>query len=172
MIIRPEKQGDEVAIEQVTHAAFAEKPYSDQTEPIIIRRLREAGALALSLVAEMDGQIVGHVAFSAVTIDGEDKGWLGLGPVSVKPGLQRKGIGSQLIREGLARVREMGAKGCVLEGDPNYYKRFGFQPYQGLIYHGSPSPEFFMALAFYEDVPHGSVEYHSAFYNNRMQKEK
>lgn len=166
MIIRAEKQGDEVAIEQVTRAAFAERPYSDQTEPIIVRRLREEGALTLSLVAETDGQIVGHVAFSAVTIDGEGEGWLGLGPVSVKPGLQRKGIGSQLIREGLAQIRAMGARGCVLEGGPKYYQRFGFQSYPGLTYHGAPAPEFFMALPFYEEVPQGSVEYHPAFYNS------
>lgn len=166
MIIRPEKQGDEAVIEQVTRAAFAKLRYSDQTEPIIIRRLREAGGLALSLVAEMDGQVVGHVAFSRVTVDGEDKGWLGLGPISVKPELQRKGIGSLLIRAGLAQIRAGGVKGCVLEGDPNYYKRFGFKSYPGLTYHGAPSPEFFMALPFYEDAPQGSVEYHPVFYNS------
>jgi putative acetyltransferase len=166
MIVRPERQADENAIERVTCAAFAGKAYSDQTEAIIVRRLREAGALSLSLVAEQDGQIIGHVAFSAVTIDGQDQGWLGLGPVSVLPEWQRQGIGSTLIREGLARIRSMGAYGCVVEGDPNYYARFGFQPLPGLTYHGSPAVEYFMALPFIEEYPKGPVEYHQAFYNS------
>jgi putative acetyltransferase len=82
------------------------------------------------------------------------------------PELQRQGIGSKLIREGLSLIREKGAKGCVLEGDPGYYQRFGFKAYPGLVYEGSPAPEYFMALPFYNKVPIGKVEFHWAFYRN------
>jgi putative acetyltransferase len=115
MIIRPEKPNDAMAIEQIIIAAFKGKPYSDQTEHLIINRLREAGKLSLSLVAEADGKIVGHVAFSVVTINGENKEWYGLDPVSVVPELQKQGIGTKLITEGLSLIRERDAKGCVLE---------------------------------------------------------
>jgi putative acetyltransferase len=164
MKIRPESPQDINAIEQITIAAFDSKLYSQQTENFIVNGLREAGAMTVSLVAEMDGKIVGHIAFSLVTINGENQGWYGLGPVSVLPELQRQGIGSKLIREGLSLIREKGAKGCVLEGDPGYYQRFGFKSYPGLFYEGSPAPEYFMALPFYNDVVQGKVEYHKAFY--------
>jgi putative acetyltransferase len=164
MKIRPESPQDINAIEQITVAAFNRKAYSQQTEHFIVNGLREAGAMTVSLVAEMDGKIVGHIAFSPVTINGENQGWYGIGPVSVLPELQRQGIGSKLIREGLSLIREKGAKGCVLEGDPGYYQRFGFKSYPGLFYEGSPAPEYFMALPFYNDVVQGKVEYHKAFY--------
>jgi putative acetyltransferase len=166
MKIRHEAPQDISAIEKITIAAFGGKPYSDQTEHLIINRLREARAMSVSLVAEMDGKVVGHVAFSVVTINGEDKGWYGLGPVSVSPELQKQGIGSKLIGKGLSIIREKGAKGCVLEGNPAYYQRFGFKAYPGLFYEGAPSPEYFMALPFYDDVPEGKVEFHRAFYIN------
>jgi len=164
MIIRPETSQDVNAIEQVTIAAFDGRPYGDGTEHLIINRLRDMGAMSLSLVAEMDGKVVGHVAFSVVTINGEDIGWYGLGPVSVVPELQKQGIGSQLIKEGLSLIKEKGAKGCVLEGSPVYYQRFGFKAYPGLFYEGAPALEYFMALPFYENVPQGKVEFHKAFY--------
>jgi putative acetyltransferase len=164
MKIRTETPQDINAIEQITIAAFDDKPYTDGTEHLIINRLREAGAMFLSLVAEVDGKVVGHVAFSVVTINGEDIGWYGLGPVSVSPELQKQGIGSKLIREGLSLIKEKGAKGCVLEGDPGYYQRFGFKNYPGLFYEGAPDPKYFMALPFYADVPEGKVEFHKAFY--------
>lgn len=164
MRIRPETPQDINEIEQVTIAAFDGKPYSDQTEHLMINHLRESGAMSLSLVAETDGKIVGHVAFSIVTINGEDRGWYGLGPVSVLPELQKQGVGAKLIREGLSLIREQGAKGCVLEGDQGYYQRFGFKPYPGLFYEGTPDPKNFMALPFYDEVPEGKVEFHKAFY--------
>jgi putative acetyltransferase len=165
MKIRPETPQDISVIEQITIAAFDGKPYSDQTEHLIVSRLRAAGALTVSLVAEIEGKVVGHVAFSVVIINGEDIGWYGLGPVSVSPELQKHGIGSKLIREGLFLIQQKGAKGCVLEGDPAYYQRFGFKAYPGLFYEGTPSPEYFMALPFYDDVQGGKVEFHKSFYN-------
>ena len=166
VLIRSEQPTDHDAIEQVTIAAFDDKWYSDQTEHLIVNRLRDAGAMTVSLVAEVDGRVVGHVAFSVVTINGEDKGWFGLGPVSVSREMQKQAIGSKLIREGLSQIKEKGAKGCVLEGDPEYYQRFGFKNHPDLVYEGTPDPKYFMALPFYDTVPKGRVEFHKAFYNN------
>ncbi len=164
ILIRPEEAKDVEAISQVTYDAFLGKFSDHPTEHLIVDGLRDAGMLTLSLVAEVDGKVVGHVAFSPVTINEKYIDWFGLGPISVIPELQKQGIGSKLIREGLAKLRELGAKGCVLEGSPAYYQRFGFKPYAGLTYHAAPAPEFFMALPFYGDVPRGAVEYHKSFY--------
>ena len=81
MIIRKETTSDIEAISQVTKAAFRTLPISNQTEQFIIEALRAAGALTLSLVAEIDGRVVGHIAFSPVTISDGSKNWYGLGPV-------------------------------------------------------------------------------------------
>ena len=164
ILIRSERATDIAVISRVTYAAFLGKFSDHPTEHLIVDGLREAGALTLSLVAEVDGKIVGHVAFSPVTINDEFIDWYGLGPVSVIPEVQKQGIGAKLIRAGLSLLRERGAKGCVLEGSPKYYQRFGFKSYAGLTYHGSPGSEFFMALPFYDEVPIGKVEYHKAFY--------
>ena len=164
ILIRTETSLDIDEISRITYAAFLGKFSDHPTEHLIVSGLREAGALSLSLVAEVDGKIVGHVAFSPVTVNDIFIDWYGLGPISVAPGYQKQGIGSKLIREGLTRLRELGARGCVLEGSPAYYQRFGFKPIPGLTYHASPAPEFFMALPFGEDVPLGKVEYHRAFY--------
>lgn len=164
MIIRIETTDDVKGIEEVTLAAFTGLFSDNPTEHLIVSGLREAGALSLSLIAEIDRKIVGHAAFSTVTIDGKDQGWYGLGPISVLPELQKQGIGSALIHEGLARLRVMNARGCVLEGSPKYYQRFGFKSYPGLIYEFAPAPEYFMALPFDKEAPAGKVEYHKAFY--------
>ena len=164
ILIRSEQLEDIEVISKVTYAAFLGKFSDHPTEHLIVGGLRDAGMLTLSLVAEVDGKIVGHVAFSPVTINDKSADWYGLGPISVIPELQKQGIGSKLIREGLSLLKERGAKGCVLEGSPKYYQRFGFKSYPGLTYHGSPAPEFFMALLFYDEVPIGKVEYHKAFY--------
>lgn len=164
ILIRAEKPTDKDDIEKITLAAFADKPYSNQTEHLIVNALREAGALTLSLVAEVNGKVLGHIGFSKVTINGEDLDWYGIGPVSVSPEIQKQGVGSKLINEGLILIRELGAKGCVLEGSPEYYRRFGFKSYPGLIYEGAPAPEYFMALPFYNEIPQGKVQFHKSFY--------
>lgn len=134
IIIRPETAADIDAISAVTEAAFQNHPYSRQTEPFIIHALRKAGVMTVSLVAETDGKVVGHVAFSPVKISDGSSGWYGLGPVSVLPELQRQGIGKALIREGLSRLKVAGANGCMLVGDPGYYQRFGFRNFPELIH--------------------------------------
>lgn len=162
MILRNETAGDVESIAEVTIAAFADHSVSNQTEQFIIKALRAAGALALSLVAEVDGRVVGHVAFSAVSISDGAEGWYGLGPVSVLPEMQRQGIGKSLVNEGLSRLKKLGGAGCMLVGDPEHYKRFGFKNYPQLVYEGVPQ-EYFLALPFNEKVPQGNVVFHEAF---------
>lgn len=164
ILIRHEKETDIESIEKVTMDAFAGKSYSNQTEHLVVNELRKAGALTLSLVAEVDEKVVGHIGFSLVTINEKEINWYGIGPVSVAPEFQKQGIGSKLVRDGLNKIKEAGARGCVLEGSPEYYGRFGFKNYPELMYEGAPAPEYFMALPFYEDVPKGKVEFHKAFY--------
>lgn len=164
VLIRSERPTDKDAIQKVTLAAFAGKSYSNQTEHLIINALRDDGALCLSLVAEMNGEVVGHIGFSLVMINGKEIDWYGIGPVSVSPQYQLHGIGTKLLKDGLTNIREVGAKGCVLEGSPEYYQRFGFKTYPDLFYEGAPAPEYFMALPFYEEVPKGRVEFHKSFY--------
>lgn len=160
MIIRPELPQDAAAIRALTTAAFATAPHASGTEAQIIDDLRKAGDLHLSLVAEQDGRLVGHVAFSPAQIAGA-RGWVGLGPVSVLPDHQRAGVGSALIRAGLAQLKAGGVAGCVVLGDPGYYCRFGFAR-GGLRYPGPP-PEYFQQLAFLPDPPSGIVSYAPAF---------
>ena len=154
--------GEDAAITALIEEAFASAEHSDGTEAQIVERLRKASALTLSLIAEDDGEIVGHVAFSPVTVNGQAAGWFGLGPVAVRPDLQRKGIGDALVSEGLANLVAYGAAGCVVLGDPKYYGRFGFATKPSLRFPGPPA-EYFQALAFGGDVPSGTVAYHPAF---------
>ncbi|HEV7246844.1 MAG TPA: N-acetyltransferase [Shinella sp.] len=163
MIIRPERAGDIDAIRALTETAFKTAPHADGTEHIIIDRLRAAGALTLSLVAEADGAVVGHVAFSPVSVSDGSPDWYGLGPIAVDPARQGEGIGSGLVREGLARLKALGAAGCVLLGDPVYYGRFGFAPDPKLTLDGVP-PEYFMRVAFSPVYGGGTVSYHPGFY--------
>ncbi len=162
MIIRNEKKSDIEAISEITIAAFENNPYSKHTEQFIISALRAANALAVSLVAEIEGRVVGHIAFSPVTISGHSCDWYGLGPISVLPDFQKQGIGKSLVREGLRLLRASGAKGCALVGDPGYYKRFGFRNLPDLILEGVP-PENFLALLFGENKAHGVVVFHEGF---------
>jgi putative acetyltransferase len=162
MIIRPETSSDIEAIAKIHIAAFANHPYSRQTEHLIVNVLRENHALAVSLVAEEKGEIVGHIAFSLIQIDGRACPWYILGPVGVRPDRQRQGIGQALVREGLQALRQLGAEGCVLVGDPAFYKRFGFVPNPALV-HGDVPPQFCLCLPLSDRVPPGRVIYHTAF---------
>lgn len=162
MLIRDETDTGIPAITAVTIAAFKTLDISNQTEHFIVEALRAAKALTVSLVAELDGRVVGHIAFSPVTLSDGTPGWYGLGPVSVLPELQRQGIGTALIQAGLARLKALGAQGCCLVGHPSYYGRFGFRNVEGLGYEGVP-PEAFFALAFSGPLPQGNVTFHEAF---------
>ena len=160
--IRPEASGEKAAIFALTEAAFASMPYSDGDEPELVNRLRKDGDLTLSLVAEDAERIVGHIAFSPVTITDGARDWYGLGPVSVWPELQRAGIGSALINRGIADMRALGAKGIVLLGSNEYYPRFGFKCEPQLTYPGGPA-EYFQALLLDGELPSGEVTFAPAF---------
>lgn len=161
--IRAERPDDATTIHTLTDTAFRGLPFSNGAEARIVDALRAAGALTLSLVATTDdGDIVGHVALSPVTIDGAAGDWHGLGPVSVWPDRQRTGVGQALIREGLRRLQAMGAGGCVLLGDPAYYRRFGFANDPALRHPGAPSWAF-QRLTLNGPPPTGDVRFHPAF---------
>lgn len=160
--IRSECTEDGAAIAAVTEAAFLDAPHTSHTEQFIVAALRRAGALSVSLVAEADGQVIGHVALSPVTISDGSTGWFGLGPVSVLPAWQGRRVGSQLIHEALRVLRASGARGCVLLGDPRYYSRFGFFPDVRLVLPGVPA-EYFQVLSWGRDMPNGTVTFHDAF---------
>jgi putative acetyltransferase len=162
MIVRPETPADTVSIRAVTDDAFIGVEHSSQTEGAIVDALRNAGALSLSLVAEQGGSIIGHVGFSPVLIDGEDRGWFGLGPVSVSPSVQRSGVGSALIQEGLKVLARDGAQGCVVLGDPAYYGRFGFTSAHALRY-GEVPAEYFQSMVLTGEPAAGEVTYHAGF---------
>ena len=162
MIIRNETSSDIEAISKVTIAAFKNLAISNHTEQYIINALRDANALTISLVAEVCGQVVGHIAFSPVTISDGSLNWYGLGPISVLPEYQKQGIGKSLMHEGLSLLKAMGGKGCALVGDPNYYERFGFRNNLDLIHDGIPQ-EVFLVLPFDKTIPQGTVVFHEGF---------
>ncbi len=162
IVIRKEKDADVDAITGVTIAAFKTLEISNQTEQFIIKELRAAEALTVSLVAELDGRLIGHIAFSPVTISDGTRNWYGLGPVSVLPEHQRKGIGKSLIQEGLSRLKDLNAQGCCLVGHPAYYTKFGFKNIPGLVHEGVPE-EVFLSLPFAEHIPQGNVTFHEGF---------
>lgn len=123
MIIRRETAGDVAAIRQVIRAAF-----EGDDEANLVDRLRGDGDLILSLVAEQDGQIVGHVAFSrlSITNDSHVTPGVSLAPVGVLPEMQRKGAGCALIEAGHDQLRHAGETVSFVLGDPAYYSRFGY----------------------------------------------
>jgi len=162
MDIRNEHPTDAAAVRALVTTAFAGAPHSSGTEAAIVDALRLAGALTLSLVAEERNGIVGHVAFSPVTIDGGAGAWFGLGPVAVMPEAQGRGIGCRLISDGLDRLRCLGAMGCVVLGEPDYYGRFGFESDPALFYPGVPA-RYFQRLIFAGPAPRGEVAYHDGF---------
>lgn len=162
MQIVQERPGDAAVIGELTDAAFQGKAYSSGTEVKIVDALRAADALTLSLVMIEDGRITGHAAFSPVTINSQFEEWYGLGPVSVWPHRQKQGIGQVLIRDGLSRLKSMGAAGCILVGDPEYYRRFGFQHDVRMRYRDIPQV-YFQCLSFNGRIPEGEAEFHPAF---------
>ncbi len=161
MIVRDETRTDVATIRALVAAAFVDAPHSNGSEANIIDRLRADGALSVSLVAEEDGAVVGHVAFSPVSIGGE-AGWYGLGPLAVAPSHRKRGIGAALVNAGLDRLHALGAKGCVVLGDPAYYGRFGFGHDPGVRLANVP-PQYFQRLAIRGEPLVGLVEYHAAF---------
>ena len=162
MLIRYEAPDDFDAIHDLTSTAFKPMPYSNGTEAEIIRRLRAAGDLTISLVVEEGGEILGHVAFSPVTIDGAHGGWFGLGPISVKPERQRQGIGMALITKGLELLNAMGASGCALIGNPDIYSRVGFSS-DGQLKYLDLDTRLVQRIVFRGSPPGGTLQFAPAF---------
>ncbi len=162
IIIRDETVADFDNITHVTIEAFKTLEISNSTEQFIIEALRAAKALTVSLVAEKDNCVIGHIALSPVTISDGTQNWYGLGPISVLPKYHRKGVGKSLIHEGLSQLKNLNAQGCCLVGHPDYYKKFGFKNISGLVLEAVPE-EVFLALPFSEHIPQGKVTFHEGF---------
>jgi len=169
IVIRSETDTDIDVIREVTVSAFRTLEISGHTEQFIIEALRAAGSLTLSLVAEVNGRVAGHIAFSSVTISDGSRNWYGLGPVSVLPEYQRQGIGTALMEEGLSRLKGLNARGVCVVGHPDYYRKFGFKNVPGLVLEGVPQ-EVFFALSFDGQFPRGTVTFHEAFKVDRQQE--
>lgn len=157
--IRQEKPGEEEAIRDLVAQAFAPMPYGDENDQHIVGRLRDAGALVLSLLAVSGKTVIGQVALSPATI-GSGR-YLCLGPVAVLPEHQGKGIGSDLIHHALGVAQAYGRDGVVLMGNPAYYERFGFKRYPAVTYDGEGA-EYVQILPIGAD-PAGAVTFHRAF---------
>jgi len=124
MRIRPEEPSDRLAVRAVNEAAFGSSLEAD-----IVERLHKNSESVVSLVAEVDSEICGHIMLSPVTINSNGSIQLiGLGPMAVLPNHQRQGIGSNLVHEGLSQCRTKGFSAVVVLGHPEYYPRFGFAP--------------------------------------------
>lgn len=160
--IRKEQLSDVGSIEALVRESFSSAPHSGFNEHLIVNGLRKAGALSISLTAVTSQKLVGYVAISPVTISDGTPGWYGLGPICVKPDEQGKGIGSQLMRESLQKLKSIGARGCVVLGEPEYYGRFGFKHRPELTLADVPQ-EYFQAILLEGELPHGKVMYPPAF---------
>jgi putative acetyltransferase len=166
MEIRPEQAADIGAVRAVNRAAF-----ETATEADLVDALREQAKPIVSLVADDDGSIVGHILFSPVTLSGhEELRIMGLAPMAVLPAVQRRGIGSALVRAGLESCRRLGCCALVVLGHPEYYPRFGFTPASrfGIGSEYEVPDEVFMALELEPGALHdrsGTIRYHPAFAN-------
>lgn len=154
------------AIRELTRDAFRTMPFADGDEHELIDALRSAGALTVSLVAEHDDCIVGHIAIAPASAADHSTDWYAIGPVSVSPGFQRRGVGTRLVNAGLQRLIGRRAQGCILTGDPAYYLRFGFRVAAALAPEGEPA-EFFMVKQLGETAPQSPFRFHPAFQNAR-----
>ncbi len=158
MKIRREHSGEQDAIRALTLAA-----YSQPAEATLVDALRARGDSTLSLVAEDQGAIVGHALFSKLAAPAQA---LGLGPISVLPAHQRRGIGGALIREGLEQTKQQGWQAVFVLGDPAYYTRFGFSVEAAAKFETPYPKEYMMALALTSgalDAMSGAIAYAAPF---------
>ncbi len=147
--IRPETAADSEAIFRIEAAAF-----KGEAHAVLVDKLRADGALLLSQVAVLDDRLVGHAAYTMLTItDGDRVHFMpGLGPIGVEPAYQGAGIGSALVRAGLQAMRDLDYALLFLVGSPRYYPRFGFQPAQprgfssDYVEPGGPHEHFMLAV--------------------------
>lgn len=167
MSIRAEKEGDLDAVRAVNTSAFETSAEAD-----LVDVLRQRAKLVISLVAEENGKVVGHIMFSPVSLSGHPSlKVLGLAPMAVAPEHQRKGIGSALVRAGIDQCRRSGFEAVVVLGHPDYYPRFGFSPscHFGIDSEYDVPEEVFMAMELLPEAlsgKTGKVKYHPAFGNS------
>ncbi|WP_319568517.1 GNAT family N-acetyltransferase [Cohaesibacter marisflavi] len=166
MEIRKETAADFDAIMNVTLAAARQHQLGKQNGYFTLNELRKSGLVTLSLVAEVDGTIVGHVAFCPVRVSGGDKGWYALGPVSVLPECLSQGIRKALIAEGLEMLRQMHGKGVALVGDPDYFKPLGFMNAPEMASVKDMADEF-LIMSFDNRMPYGRMEFPEGFFAAR-----
>ena len=162
MMVRREKPADIPVIRTVVADAFEGHPHSDGREADIVEALREAGDLSLSMVAEVDGEVVGHIAFSQSRTSDGQRGWVALGPVAVRPDKQGTGVGRALIERGISMCYGLGAKGVVVLGDPALYRRFGFRPDTPLCIEGELGA-YFQVLPLGSPAPEATLDFAPAF---------
>jgi len=164
MHIRQEKASDRAAVHAVNVGAF-----ESLAEANLVDALRERARALVSLVAEHDEAIVGHILFSPVTLAGhDDLRIMGLAPMAVSPTHQRKGFGSALVREGLHECRRLGCGAVVVLGHAEYYPRFGFVASTrfGIRSQYDVPEEAFMVIELergYLAGKSGTIRYHAAF---------
>jgi len=164
MIIRSEKTEDIDRIREINISSFGE-----ESEANLVAALRKSGIPLISLVAEENNNVIGHILFSPVTIDDcTSISIAGLAPMSVLPQFQRKGIGSILAKEGLHQCKQAGYSAVVVLGHPEYYPRFGFIPsvIYGIRSEYDVPENVFMIMELTEDSLkdcHGKVKYHEVF---------
>lgn len=163
MQLQLETHADIASIHQLTQEAFRGKAYAGGDEQDVIDRLRASKALTLSLLAFDDATLVGQITFSPASLEDGSQPWFALGPVSVTPARQGQGIGGLLIEKGLIEMQNLGALGCILTGNPDYYQRFGFQPAPDNAPSNEPA-EFFMLKQLGATTPVGRFSFHPAFY--------
>lgn len=164
MLVRAERQGDYAAVYALNAAAF-ETP----AEAGLVNTLREQANPCISLVAEQDGLITGHILFTPASLSSDPAlNIMGLAPMAVLPERQRQGIGSQLVRAGLQRCRHDGYHAVAVLGHPDYYPKFGFQPSVNFNIRSEYDvpDEAFMLIELVEDGlsdKSGVIQYHPAF---------
>ncbi len=162
-LVRDEKPCDRERVRRVNEAAFGRSDEAD-----LVERLQVEGAVLLSLVAESDGQIIGHILFSRMTVEtGQGSvAAVSLAPMAVLPGYQGRQVGSQMVRLGLTRLRDRGERIVIVLGHEHYYPRFGFSSAKARCLASPFPPEAFMALELFDGAlegVRGAVRYPAAF---------
>jgi len=164
MLIRVESEEDQDAVRALNTAAF-----ETSVEAQLVDILRAQAHPIVSLISEIEGEVVGHILFSPVILDGDAEFlMMGLGPMAVAPTHQRMGIGTALVREGLTQCRQAGTQAVVVLGHPTYYPRFGFKPSStfGIRCVYDVPEDVFMAMELHANTLRGKgglVRYHPAF---------